>query len=191
MSYTVHATGDVIVESQFDGADKAPMIPRMGTELVLAPGLDNLTWYGRGPAETYIDRAFERIGVYKSTVDREWTDYSRPQESGNKADVRWVALTNDKGIGLLAVGAPTLGVAAHHFTVKDVEASDYSFKLPHRPEIYLTLDARQMGVGGIDSWSRNALPVDRYRIPGSSSHTFRYRLTPINGDPSSKAKERF
>ncbi len=189
--YNVHATGDVIVESTFEGNEKAPMIPRMGTELVLAPGLGNITWYGRGPVETYIDRAFERVGVYKSTVDREWTDYSRPQESGNKADVRWVALTNAKGVGLLAVGAPVLGVSAHHFTAKDIEDNDYSFKLPRRPEVYLNLDGRQMGVGGIDSWSPQALPVNEYRIAGNGTHTFRYRLTPVTGDPAQKAKERF
>lgn len=191
MAWTVHATGDIILESTFQGGANAPMIPRMGTELVLAPGLENLAWYGRGPVETYIDRAFERVGVYKSTVDREWVDYSRPQENGNKADVRWVALTNDKGVGLLAVGSPLLSVGARHTSAKDIEAADYSFKLPKRPEVYLNLDGRQMGVGGIDSWSPNAYPVEPYRIPGSGTHTFRYRLSPVSGDFTAKTKERF
>jgi beta-galactosidase len=191
MVYMVHATGDIVVESTFEGAPNAPMIPRMGTELVLAPGLDNIAWYGRGPQETYVDRAFERIGVYKSTVDREWVEYSRPQENGNKADVRWVALTNAQGVGLLAVGAPLLSVGARHYTASEIENADYSFKLKKRPEVYLNLDANQMGVGGIDSWSPNAFPVAPYRISGSGKYSFRYRLTPISGDFLSKAKERF
>ena len=82
------------------------MLPRFGTELILGAGLEQLAWYGRGPHETYIDRQFERVDVYRSTVDEEWVDYSRPQENGNKTDVRWVALTNPHGVGLLAVGAP-------------------------------------------------------------------------------------
>ena len=73
------------------------MMPRFGTELVVSAGLENLAWYGRGPKETYIDRQFERVGVYRSTVDDEWVDYSQPQENGNKTDVRWVALTNAQG----------------------------------------------------------------------------------------------
>ena len=81
------------------------MMPRFGTELVVAPGLENLAWYGRGPKETMIDRDFERIGVYRSTVDKEWVEYMRPQENGNKTDVRWVKLTNAAGIGIMATGA--------------------------------------------------------------------------------------
>ena len=75
-------------------------MPRFGLELVASPGLERLSWYGRGPAETYSDRAFERVGVYTSTVGREWVEYARPQENGNKTDVRWVELTNEQGIGL-------------------------------------------------------------------------------------------
>jgi beta-galactosidase len=102
-----------------------------------------------------------------------------------------VALTNDRGVGLLAVGAPVLGVGARHFSPKDIEDADYSFKLQRRPEVYLNLDGKQMGVGGIDSWSPNAYPVEPYRIPGSGTHAFRYRLTPVSGDFTAKTKERF
>ena len=99
MTYTVHGNGDVIVETQLHAGrgEGLPMMPRFGTELVVAPGFENITWYGRGPMETYIDRQFERIGVYRSTVDKEWVEYTRPQENGNKTDVRWVALTNADG----------------------------------------------------------------------------------------------
>jgi beta-galactosidase len=190
--YAVHGSGDVIVESTFSAAaENLPMMPRMGTELILAAGLENISWYGRGPAPTYVDRAFERIGVYRSTVDREWVEYSRPQENGNKVDVRWLALTDNKGVGLLAVGSPVLSAAARHFSQQDVDASDYWFKLTRKPEVYLNLDGRQMGVGGIDSWSLNAYPLPPYRIAAGEKHTFRYRLSPISGDFSAKTKERF
>ena len=55
-----------------------------------------------------IDRNFERIGVYRTTVDEDWVEYMRPQENGNKTDVCWVALTNAQGIGLMAIGAQPL-----------------------------------------------------------------------------------
>ena len=88
------------------------MMPRFGMELVMSRGYERMTWYGRGPAETYIDRAFERVGVYASTVAGEWVEDPRPQANGNKIDVRWVEFTNDKGIGLRAEGMPLLSVEA-------------------------------------------------------------------------------
>ncbi len=192
LTYTIHGSGDVLVEASYrPGSGPAPMMPRFGMEWVVAPGLERIVWYGRGPAATYWDRNFERIGVYSSTVDAEWVEYSRPQENGNKTDVRWVALTNEKGIGLLAVGMPELSVGATHYTKAQIEEVDYSFKLKRRPEIYLNLDYRQMGVGGIDSWSTNALPLPRYRLPGDQPYSYRYRLTPLEGDPGEKARVAF
>ncbi len=189
---TVYGSGDVIVETRYEpGSEKRAMMPRFGNELVIAPGLENISWYGRGPIETYIDRQFERIGVYKSTIARQWVEYMRPQENGNKTDVRWVALTNAQGVGLMAVGAPALSVSARHFTKDDMERAGYTFQMQPHPEIFLNLDWKQMGVGGIDSWSPNALPMAPYRIPSDQSYSYRYRLTPVEGDFAAKTLEKF
>jgi beta-galactosidase len=178
--YRIDGLGDITVEAAYTpGEKRLAMMPRFGTELVLAPGLENLRWYGRGPVETYIDRNFERVGLYSSTVDAEWVEYSRPQENGNKVDVRWATLTNKAGVGLRATGLPVLGVRATHFSKKSVEEMDYSFKLERRPEIYLNLDWKQMGVGGIDSWSPNAWPMQPYRIPPDQAYKYSYRLSPV------------
>jgi beta-galactosidase len=192
MRYTIYGSGDVIVETGYlPGGDKRAMMPRFGNELVAAPGLENITWYGRGPVETYIDRQFERVGIYQSTVAGEWVEYSRPQENGNKTDVRWAALTNTQGIGLLAIGSSTLEIAARHFSKDDLERAGYTFQIQPHPGIYLNLDWKQMGIGGIDSWSPNALPMQPYRIPSDQSYTYRYRLTPIEGDFMAKTREKF
>jgi beta-galactosidase len=192
MTYTIHGSGDVLVETSYHpGTEKRPMMPRFGNELVAGPELENIAWYGRGPAETYIDRQFERVGVYKSTVAGQWVEYSRPQENGNKTDVRWVALTNAQGLGLLAVGDPTLEVAARHFTKDDMERAGYTFQMQPHPEIYLNLDGKQMGVGGINSWSPDALPTKPYRIPSDQAYSYRYRLTPVEGEFTAKAREKF
>ena len=192
MNYLVYSSGDMIVETSYQpGTARLAMMPRFGTELVLAPGLENITWNGRGPVETQSDRQFERISVYRSTVDKEWVNYSKPQENGNKTDVRWVALTNERGVGLLAVGAPALSVAARHFTKDDLERAGYTFMMQPHPQVYLNLDWKQQGVGGIDSWSPNALPMAPYRIQSDQSHSYRYRLSPVEGDFSAKARERF
>ncbi|MDX2150077.1 MAG: glycoside hydrolase family 2 TIM barrel-domain containing protein [Bryobacteraceae bacterium] len=190
--YMVYGTGDVIVETSYlPGSKRLPVMPRFGTELIAAPGLENITWYGRGPVETYWDRAFERVGLYRSTVDKEWVEYSRPQENGNKSGVRWVALTNAQGVGLLAVAEDELSVSARHYAKEDMQRAAYSFQMQKRPQIFLNLDARQIGVGGIDSWSPNAYPVEAYRINSNEPHTFRYRLSPVSGVFEEKTRERF
>jgi beta-galactosidase len=177
MTYTVHGDGTVQVECSYKpGVDKLAMMPRFGTELVVAPGFENLAWYGRGPKETLVDRNFERIGVYRSTVDKEWVEYMRPQENGNKTDVRWVKLTNAAGVGILATGAVPLNVTARHYTKTDMERAGYTFQMKRHPETYLNLDGAQMGAGGIDSWSPNAYPMAMYRIPSGEARSFSYTL---------------
>jgi len=180
LTYTITGDGDIVVEAGYaPGAKNLAMMPRFGVELVVGPGLEQIAWYGRGPLETYADRQFERVGLYSSTVAAQWVEYSRPQENGNKTGVRWVELTNHDGVGLRAVGLPTLSVSASHATKDDMEGADYSFKLPRRAEVYLNLDMAQMGVGGIDSWSPNAYPLEPYRIAPDKPHAYRFRLTPI------------
>jgi beta-galactosidase len=155
------------------------MMPRFGMELLLAPGLENITWYGRGPAPTYIDRDYERIGVYKSTVDEQWNEYSRPQENSNKTDVRWVTVTDKDGMGLRAEGYPLLSVSAYHYPKNEIENADYTFRLTRRSQTYLNLDMKQMGVGGVDTWTTHAYPLDLYRIKGDQPYSYKYRLSPV------------
>ncbi|MGB9609659.1 MAG: glycoside hydrolase family 2 TIM barrel-domain containing protein [Bryobacteraceae bacterium] len=191
-TFTIYGNGEILVEMSYQpGAEKRAMMPRFGSELVLARGFSNWTWYGRGPAETYIDRQFERIGIYQSTVEKEWVEYSRPQENGNKTGVRWSAWTNGQGVGLLAVGAPELSVSARRFTKEDMERAAYSFQMQPQGPIYVNLDWIQMGVGGIDSWSPNALPMPAYRIDSSQPMSYRYRLVPVAGPYEAKTREVF
>ncbi len=182
MNYLIHGNGDIVVECSYTPIKTSiPMMPRFGTELILSPGLEYISWYGRGPAPTYIDRNYERVGVYTSTVEEEWYEFSRPQENSNKTDVRWIALTDKDGIGLLAVGSPLLSVSAYHTSKEAMEAEDYTYQLPQNKQVWLNLDFKQMGVGGVDSWSERAFPLPQYRIDANRSYTYRYRLSPIEG----------
>ncbi|MCL4841996.1 MAG: DUF4981 domain-containing protein [Bryobacteraceae bacterium] len=181
--YCVHASGEIEVETYYEpGAGSLPFQPRAGTELVVSPGLDRLRWFGRGPVETHWDRQFEPLGIYESTVAGEWVDYSRPQENGNKTGVRWLELRDASGFGLRITGEKPLSVAARHVSKEDMEAAAYSFMLPRRPQVYLNVDHQQMGVGGTDSWSPNALPLEKYRIRGGQGWSFRYRMAPLAAD---------
>lgn len=179
LNYSVYASGDITVAAEYlPGKDKQPKLLRFGMEMILPAGFDNITWYGRGPNPTYSDRKFARVGEYSGKVADQWIEYSRPQENGNKVDVRWVTLTNDQGIGLAAYGAPLLSVNAMHYAKEDLENKEYSWQMPPpRAEIHLNLDLIQMGVGGINSW--NKWPMRAYLLP-NKKYQYQFRLRPIN-----------
>jgi len=179
VTYTVLGSGDIIVEhTMTPGAAELPELPRFGMQLIIPAGFEDVTWYGRGPHESYWDRkASARVGVYESTVDELFVDYSEPQENGNRTDVRWVSLTNDDGVGLLAVGDPLIAFSALHYTTEDLEEAKHSFEMEHREDITLNVDLQQTGVGGDDSWG--ARPHDQYTVKAGPL-SYSYRLRPVS-----------
>jgi beta-galactosidase len=152
---------------------------------VMPAGFDRLAWLGRGPQETYVDRRDARVGLYGGTVAEQfYAHYTEPGESGNKVDVRWIALTNKKGVGLLAAGEPLLSVNALHHTTDDLQSAKHAFELPPRDLTVLNLDLMQQGVGGDDSWG--AWPHDQFMIPCKDT-SYRFRLRPLSsGDQPAK-----
>jgi beta-galactosidase len=168
-TYTVDAEGTIVVENCLEKIKgEYPLLPKFGTILVIPKQYNNLTYYGRGPWENYIDRnSAAAIAVYKSTVDEQYFPYGRPQENANKTDVRWLSLTDKKGRGLKITGELPLAFSALHFSIDDLDPAPelnqyHAGELEKRNEIYLNVDYRQMGVAGIDSWG--SLPLEQYRI---------------------------
>ena len=185
--YTILPSGEIQVDAAYDFSNtpkRARPPLRVGMEWKISGSLENLAWFGRA-GETYSDRDFEPVGRYSGTVDGQWTDYSRPQENGNKTGVRWAALTDNGGIGLLVVanGSP-LGIGARHYGQQTMRESGYSFQMARDPDIFLDIDAAQSGVGGINSWG--ARPLDKYRLFADRYH-YAYRLKPLSGDDPEKA----
>jgi beta-galactosidase len=180
MKYLVYGNGaiDVSVAYSPDNDELPQMMPRFGTEMVVSPGYDNMIWYGPGPHPTYADRNTEAVGIYRSTVSKEWVEYSQPQENGYKTDVRWVKLLDENGKGLKFTGFPLVGIGAHHYTKEEIGRADYSFELTPHPQIYLNVDYKQMGVGGYNSWSEHAYPVEKYRVHNEPM-SYTYRIEPV------------
>jgi beta-galactosidase len=143
----------------------------------MPPGFERLDWYGRGPEETYADRCDARVHICDSTVDKQVVDYTRPCEMGNKVDVRWIALRNDAGVGLLAVGMPTLSTSALHYTLDDLQDHRHLWEVPRRDFVVWNLDWRQMGVGGDDGWG--ARPHDEFQIR-CVPQSYKFRLRPLS-----------
>lgn len=150
---------------------------RIGFEFKLPKEMQTMRWYGQGPFATYIDRNYERVGIFSSTVDEAWVEYSKPQDNSNKSDVRWFELTNPTGNGFRfeAISEP-MSVTAKNYGIATMEASDYSFQMERSDCVHLNVDHTQFGVGGVNSW--NYGPLDAYLL--SEDHfEYSFRIVPL------------
>ncbi len=122
-------------------------LPRLGIVIPLAPGFENLTFFGMGPQETYADRqAGGRMGLYRQSVTAQYFPYLMPQETGNHTQTTFVQL--DDGENALTITSPVpFGFSALHFTAADFFAGRHVGEMVPRPQTYLSIDARQDGLG--------------------------------------------
>ncbi|MFG3104370.1 glycoside hydrolase family 2 TIM barrel-domain containing protein [Streptomyces sp. NPDC048182] len=186
-TYTVFGNAEIRVDHTLHpGAASLPYLPEVGSLLFLPRGLDRLRYYGRGPEENHWDRNDGTdVGLWSSTVDEQWTPYIRPQENGNKTDVRWIALTDGRGRGLLATGEPLLEANASRFTPEDLSTGvRHAHQLTPRDAVVLRLNHRQMGVGGDNSWGAHT--HDAYKLFADRDYAYTYRLRPLT-DPEEAA----
>ena len=180
--YKVDGNGGIDVSVGFiPSCDTLPPMPRFGVTLTLNGDYDYVRWFGRGPQASYEDRktgAF--IGLYEGTVWEQYFPYDRPQENGNKTDVRWMELTSGP-FGMKAVGAPTISTSVYMFPNDDLAEPDLKKHQRHLSDVTKkdmvtwNIDLRQMGVGGDDSWG--AYPHGQYLIPARKMD-FSFRLEP-------------
>ena len=179
--YTVYGNGEIRVDNSIRlGDTELPEMPRFGMQMTVPAAFDTITWYGRGPHESYWDRkAGAAVGVYSGSVEEQYFDYSEPQENGNKTDVRWVSLTRSDGVGIEAVGMPLLSVSAHFYTTEDMEKAKHRYEMTRRDFVTLNVDYRQTGVGGEDSWGARPLPQ---HILFPLQYSYSFRLRPATGE---------
>ena len=176
ITYTIQGGGEVVVEADVDPETDVPHLPRVGFSLVVPGGYETFTWYGRGPHESYWDRKEgAMVGLHSGGVDDQYVPYIMPQENGNKTDVRWAALTDEGGRGLMAIGMPLMEVGALHFTDRDLEDAKHAHELKRRDEITLSLDHKQTGLGG-GSCGPDTLP--KYVVKAERTR-FAVRLRPL------------
>lgn len=168
------------ITASWDNQQQAsPELPRFGMLLQIQPAYDSIEFYGRGPFENYSDRnTASFIGLYKSTVAAQPFPYLRPQESGNKTDVRWMALMNKNGKGLLIKGHQPLQMNASFHQTADLDPGltkkqQHPTDVVPRKQIYLHVDLLQRGIGGDNTWG--AEPHDPYRLL-NQSYTYSFSI---------------
>jgi beta-galactosidase len=202
VKYRFYGNGDIVIQNNFDpttgsasGPDELPQMPKFGMQMELPGAFSMMTWYGRGPHESYWDRkAGAPVGLYSGTVSEQFHPYIRPQENGNKTDIRWMLLQNEKGTGLLisATEVP-LSMSARHFVDDDLDpgiqkAQKHAGELKERDLVILNIDMQQMGLGGINSWG--TVPLPKYTLP-SQKYTYTFKMSPYDqkmGKPGELSK---
>jgi beta-galactosidase/evolved beta-galactosidase subunit alpha len=183
-TYTLDRTGTVAVDVRVApdrDAGRLPSLPRVGLDLTLADAFDAVSWYGRGPGESYVDsRESALVGRYDARVGELHTPYVAPQENGNRTDVRWVRFTDGRALGLEATPtvADSFDFGARRYTAADLVAADHDAELPRRDAVHVTLDDAHCGLG---TGSCGPSTLDRYRV-GTGPHEFGVRLRPFDLD---------
>ncbi|MVN90053.1 glycoside hydrolase family 2 TIM barrel-domain containing protein [Mucilaginibacter aquatilis] len=183
--YTVNATGVVKVDYQFaPKVSGLPNLPKVGMQGGIKRSYDNISYYGRGPLENYIDRrsGFE-AGIYGQSITDFMEPYAVPQENGNRTDVRWMFLGDKQQNGLLVVADSLLSMSAWPYTEANIVGAKHTNKLKDAGYITLNIDLIQMGVGGNDSWSDVAAPLDIYQIP-AKPYSYGFTLLPCKATPA-------
>lgn len=169
-TWTVRGDGSLKLHNEFVPDDSLPPLPRIGVTFRVSAQLEHLRWYGHGPYENYADRKDAcPLGVWRSTVTDQYVPYPRPQDTGNKEGVRWLALTDDDGNGLMVVAeSEPFAASALHYTAADLAAATHAYQLQPRPEVIVSIDARQCGLGnsscGPGVLEKYAVPIQPYEL---------------------------
>jgi beta-galactosidase len=192
--YALGNKGNLSIEYYYKPNQKdLPNIPRLGMYLTLNNSFKDISWYGKGPKESYWDRKTgQKLGIHSGKVKNQFHVYSRPQETGNKTDVRWMKLSS-KDISLKAFTSyHLLNASVWPFDMKELDfnsdegAQSASGLVPvttkHGADIKIgntiqwNIDYLQMGVGGDTSWGRLVHP--EYTIPANKTYKYSFTITP-------------
>lgn len=185
LTYEINNRGAVKVNQKLvaEKGAKVSNIFRFGMQMVMPKSFENISYYGRGPVENYIDRKWAtELGVYNQTVTDQFYAYIRPQENGNKTDIRWWKQLNEAGRGLQFVAEAPFSASALHYTIESLD-SGWEKKQEHSNEVEpadltnFLIDKVQMGLGCVDSWG--AIPREEYMLP-YGDYEFTFIMQPIS-----------
>ncbi len=185
MRYRIGETGTVEVSQKMSaGKDKeVPNLFRFGVQLTMPHAFDRMEWYGRGPGESYADRKDNTfIGLYQGLVADQYYPYIRPQETGNKTDIRWMRILDGKGRGLEFSACTPFSGSVLHYSIETLDEGKAKRNL-HAGDIRednltnVLIDKVQMGLGCRDSWG--ALPLQKYMLP-YGDYFFEFTISPVH-----------
>ena len=175
LCYSINSVGDIKVEADYRPTQAdIPLIPKFGMRMRLTSDFDKVEYYGRGPWENYPDRKLGYdIGHYTMPLADFQVDYVRPQDNGNRCDVRWLTLSSD-GCSMRIDGGQALCIRAWDYGEENLNVK-HPYELKRGDFVNLNIDLNIHGVGGADTWGKRTLP--EYTIDGNQSHHYSFVIS--------------
>lgn len=176
-TYKVYPDGKLYV---FHSAIPTKGMLRFGYQMTMESSMEYITWYGRGPKPTYIDRKLgSKIDLYESSVTDFEYRYMRPQESSNRCNVRYFTLTDKEGFGIRvdAYYDNPINFSAYHYTTDGLEKATHINDIPYADITTVNIDHRQLGVGG--DLPGQAFVREPYTMPKNQKQEYSFVITPI------------
>ena len=187
LTYLINNKGAVKVTQKLT-ADKEAKVANMfrfGMQLPMPECYENIEYYGRGPIENYADRNNSTfLAIYRQTVTEQFYPYIRPQENGNKTDIRYWKMINPAGKGIQIVAEQPFSASALHYTIEQLDEGMTKHQM-HSHEIEpakvtnLLIDKVQMGLGCVNSWG--TVPLDEYMLP-YKDYEFTFVISPVSNN---------
>jgi beta-galactosidase len=184
LTYKINNQGEMKITQilEVDSTKKVSNMFRFGMTMCVDKDYDKISFYGRGPVENYADRNNNSfLGIYNQTVDEQFYPYIRPQENGNKTDIRWWKLLNSSGYGLQFVSDEGLSMSALFYNIESMDdgtskKQSHPADLPKTDYINLCIDKVQAGLGCVNSW--NDITQPRYQLP-YQNYEYNFVIKPV------------
>ncbi len=188
IAFKIMPDGAIFVNSVIDPAVKNVVLPKIGYVFEMPEGFENVTWFGRGPWDSYADRkesCFE--SVYNSTIDEQWTNYVMPQEMGNKEETRWISLSDNEGTGLLFIAPKKMATSVAHWHASDMVTTCsnrvmHPYQMKFIKNTVICLDARNRALGNASCGSD---VLDQYELKAENT-IFNFIILPVNSPKSNE-----
>ena len=184
MIYTIENNGAVTVATTLNGSglsvdqvgDKKRFL-RVGTDMILPAGFENVQWYGNGPVESMLDRkTFARVGVYNSTANKLYYPYMNGGDTGTLTDVNWITVSGDGKQTALAIAASTpIEAQALHYSASEL-SKDHPYKMFPSEKLYLSVNYASQGTG---SATCGPDVLSQYTLPYNKPYSYSYTILPI------------
>lgn len=176
--YTIYQDGSIEVQSAITSNKASLVLPRLGYSMQLDGSLNQFAYYGRGPVENYPDRKTSQfMGVYKSSVDKEFANFPKPQDMGNHIDTRWLLNVDKKGNGMLFIADDSFSFSALPYSAQQLAAAAHPHELERTGNIYLNIDLGITGLGGNSCGQGPPLEQDRVK---ATPHMFGFMIRPYS-----------
>ncbi len=177
--YSINAAGSMQITMRMDAPESLPNLFRFGLQIPMPASFENISYYGRGPVENYIDRqGYAALGIYNQTVTDQYYPYVRPQETGTKTDLRWWTISEEGGLKICLTSDAPFSASALHYTIESLDSGPekqqmHGAEIPQADLTNLLVDKVQMGLGCVDSW--HSTPRPEYMLP-SGKYEFNLKI---------------